>query len=389
MIFDIDTLQRVWGLMRSSIADPASNPVAAVMALAILATVLLLLVVLLAIALSRRSHGAEEGDELSELEALQQDSEGRSVLVQRIWRRRVAGVLIALAVVTLLVLGLGYTSTDSFCARCHSTERAFEAREEGAHAGVSCSACHEAGSLSGYVDAKSRGLENLYSEWAQRVGEGPFPSVVSDAACLNCHREIVEKTVVARSIRIRHFEVLESGYKCIDCHNTEAHGYDVARPRYPEMRYCILCHDGKTAPASCETCHPDDAGSAVRRSRRMFPKVNVVKEDCRGCHSVQPCIDCHGLELPHSRRFVSAYHARSAYADLDTCLSCHDLDVFCNDRCHNFAVERVASGDGLHRTGEEHGVGFLSRHATSGKDYCAQCHGDLICDYCHGEIPEH
>jgi Pyruvate/2-oxoacid:ferredoxin oxidoreductase delta subunit len=104
---------------------------------------------------------------------------------------------------------------------------------------------------------------------------------------------------------------------------------------------------------------------------------------------MKTCIDCHGIELPHSRKFVAGYHAGFAYKDLDTCLKCHDLYQFCSDeRCHNFRAGLV-SADGLHRIGWQHSP-IMQTHPSKPASYCAGCHIDPdVCRYCHADVPDH
>ncbi|MDO8847563.1 MAG: NapC/NirT family cytochrome c [Coriobacteriia bacterium] len=378
----LERVQQTWETLQTSLADPASNPLAAILGLAIIVLIFLILVIAAyVIVLGPERKAAAATDVTADSAAAKrQKTRKRDVL----WSFVLVGVVFA-----GLIAGIAYTSTDSFCARCHYTERAFESRAEAAHAGVSCRSCHEAGGVTTYLDAKARGLVNLSTQLTGSYSEEPTATTVADAACLRCHAEIAEETIVARSIKVRHSDIIDAGYHCIECHNTEGHGREVSRPRYPEMRYCIVCHDGSDEQSECSTCHPEDTGVAIRRSRRVFPKTDVVREDCRGCHSMQPCTECHGIELPHTRKFVAGYHARWAYDDLDMCLSCHDMDRFCNDvGCHNFSAD-IVSDDGLSRVDEQHAE-LMDQHPGLTAKRCAGCHGDPdVCEYCHGDLPEH
>jgi len=379
----LESAQQIWRTLQSSLADPASNPLAAILGLAILVLVFLIVVVVAYVVLLRPERTPRQKGETGApaLPEKRQKTRKRDAL----WSFVLIGMVLA-----GLTAGIAYTSSDSFCARCHYTERAFESRAASAHADVSCRSCHEAGGVTTYLDVKARGLVNLRAQLTGSYSEEPTATTVADAACLGCHPAITKGTIVARSIEVRHADIIEAGYHCIECHNTEGHGREVARPRYPEMRYCIVCHDGSDEQAQCSTCHPEDTGVAIRRSRRVFPKTDVIKEDCRGCHSMKSCIDCHGIELPHTRKFVAGYHARWAYDDLDLCLSCHDMKKFCNDvGCHNFSIDSVVSDDGLRRIGDQHGE-LMNQHPGMTAKRCSGCHGDPdVCEYCHGDVPEH
>lgn len=387
----LDTLARMWETLSSSLIDPASDPLAAVLGLAIIVLVLLIIIVMIS-AIVMGSPRRPEHDGLIDASHETYSKTARHTTDRAAKRKRdIIWTSILAGIVALVACtGVVYTSTDSFCGRCHYTEQAFESRDSGPHAEVACSACHEAGGVSTYLGAKARGLENLRTQIAGDVSAVPIPSVVADAACLHCHANVRTETVVARSIRVRHEDFLDVGYHCAECHNTEGHGQYVARARYPEMRYCITCHSASEQMSECSVCHPEDPGVAIRRSRRTFPKTNVVREDCRGCHGVQSCNECHGIELPHTRDFVTGYHAKWAYTDLEMCLSCHDMRKFCNDvGCHNFSVEQIVSEDGLRRVGWQHQE-LMDQHSGLTAQRCAGCHGDPdVCEYCHGELPEH
>lgn len=384
----IQGIQDAWDLFVSSISDPASNPVAALLGLAVVTLVLLIVLIALYLAVTHPSRKDRARAFEAAVPARQPPLVGDAAPGRR-KHRLITGVLVIALAAAGLVVASAYTSTDRFCAECHYTERAFESRSETAHKGVSCSDCHEGGSASDYLHSKARGVKNSGVQFLGLANEGPVFAAVSDAACLSCHDDLGSGSIIARSIKVSHSEILAAGYHCTECHNTEGHGREVLRPKYPEMRYCIICHDGTKASSDCESCHAVDPGAAVRRSRRVFPKTDVRREDCRGCHSMQSCIDCHGLELPHSREFVEGYHALKAYTELETCLSCHDLYAFCTGiGCHNFAREGIVSKDGLRRVGEQH-RSWAVFHGQPASN-CAGCHGDPnVCQYCHGEQPEH
>ena len=155
------------------------------------------------------------------------------------------------------------------------------------------------------------------------------------------------------------------------------------------MSQCIACHDTDNASAECDVCHSEDVGVAVRRLQRPFAQTLTGREDCRGCHEVESCNDCHGLELPHSQEFIDGYHARPALVETSTCLKCHDIKAFCNG-CHEFKVDGYGATS-WQKTHQNLGD-FTSWHANSrgpGLGAC-RCHDSdrqRFCDYCHGELP--
>ncbi|MDZ4064290.1 MAG: hypothetical protein U1E22_06420, partial [Coriobacteriia bacterium] len=99
--------------------------------------------------------------------------------------------------------------------------------------------------------------------------------------------------------------------------------------------------------------------------------------DCRGCHSIETCNDCHGLEMPHPREFAATgAHAKQAgFEGQRLCVKCHDVEKFCN-RCHQFGE---AHGGAAWRV--EHGP----QTAAFGREVCEPCHhrSKDFCALCH------
>ncbi|PKQ29274.1 MAG: hypothetical protein CVT60_06185 [Actinobacteria bacterium HGW-Actinobacteria-10] len=364
-----------------SLADPASNPIAAVFMLAVIVLFLLILVMLTFLALTLFTGAREEPIRRSPA-----DKDPRHV------RRRVTAQAVSAVMLLVAALyGWNYSASNEMCVRCHYVERAIESHESGSHAQVRCKACHVGPGVDGSVLARVRGLENLVKVISGRGDPAGYASAnVTNRSCLTCHEDIAQGVLLARSVRMRHVELLDIGHGCIDCHNTEGHGTSVRKPAYPRMSMCIGCHDGTRASAECETCHSEDVGVAIRRLKRPFAQITTSREDCRGCHSIVACNECHGLELPHSSQFIAGFHARKAFLEPSVCLRCHDVVKFCN-ACHRFSVTTVGATS-WPRTHANVGP-FVSWHANTpavGLGSCL-CHDDdrqRFCNNCHGPQPE-
>lgn len=385
----IDTIRG----MISSVANPAESPVGALIALGSATLVGLILVAIAYLVLVVTSDRGRRRWSEPLPQQTAQESSPRSQALHR--RRTVTWSIVALAVLAAAVSGWAYTSSDAFCQRCHFTSRAFESLAQGPHSAVSCAACHEGATVTSRISAKIRGIDNVRAQLAGQVSAGPVPAFVPDSACTACHSRSIEGTTTARGIVMRHSDLLDSGYACVDCHNTEAHGQSVARPVYPAMLTCIACHNGTGAPFECSTCHAQDPGVAVRRPQRYFRKAVITREDCRGCHSIESCNDCHGLELPHTRTFVEGYHALKAYRDKETCIGCHDIRKFCN-KCHHFRKGLDARpGETVAREHDSFIPWHIGRVNARPQDPCG-CHNRKvpdprrICTYCHdGTATDH
>ena len=141
------------------------------------------------------------------------------------------------------------------------------------------------------------------------------------------------------------------------------------------MSSCLPCHDGESATVDCDACHTGDIGRASQSDMRDYPKLAPMGEPttCRGCHRLDECNECHGLELPHSPDFVASGHAREAgFYRKELCIRCHDVSLFCN-ACHRFDPD----GD------SPHAGDFFSEHPY--EKGCG-CHGlarEVMCALCH------
>jgi hypothetical protein len=206
------------------------------------------------------------------------------------------------------------------------------------HAGTDCISCHQKPGLFGFVSYKLDRIDDVRI-YLSRKGSEPTRVDVDSEACLTCHKDEVSKTFVSRSIRVRHRDFLDAGQRCTLCHNTAGHGREVTNPKYPSMSLCTQCHNEKQVSADCRICHSKDVGTVITRGeeRALYPTVEIgPPTTCRGCHSVESCNQCHGLELPHPVEWMDqALHAReAAFEKKELCLKCHSL--FTCNRCHKF-----------------------------------------------------
>jgi hypothetical protein len=303
-------------------------------------------------------------------------------------------------VVGALLVGLGfawsYGTSDATCARCHTMNHAFVSRKTDPHANVACSRCHVAPGASGAFSTVVSGAGNLGVQLFKHPEDrATGEAQVQNASCLSCHENVTSGIVVAGATRMRHSDVLAVGYACTDCHGSVGHGPDgVAPARYPTMGQCVQCHDGTKATSQCAMCHSHDIGapSAQRAVATDIPKATITPDGCRGCHKMTTCINCHGIELPHSQQFKAGYHARKALLEPQVCMKCHDVATFCNG-CHQFTVK-----NGLPAGPHGDVNAFIAMHkgagpTTGGGDSSScSCHTkggprQALCDDCHATQP--
>lgn len=320
---------------------------------------------------------------------LDQRAESASGSDNSVWVTRIGVPLLFIAA---LVTGNLYAERPATCAQCHTSGKEAAALEQSAHAGVGCMKCHTPGGATGAVRRNVTYVRWFVTWMLLQQEPEPASGSVGDAACLRCHRAQTRGTITARGIRVRHEDFLEAGSRCRDCHNSIAHPNAVKEPSVPSMDACVVCHDGTTASSECDLCHVRDV--AIKpEEERGYGKLTVSgdRDSCYGCHNEAPCIQCHGVRMPHpagwsprDRVDPGLGHARDGFAKREICWRCHfetgkpfvPSDEACS--CHGLfgTMHNGASWvreHGLQATGVRGG----------GKADCFFCHGGDLCDRCH------
>jgi len=151
----------------------------------------------------------------------------------------------------------------------------------------------------------------------------------------------------------------------------------------PSMALCFGCHDGKSAPNDCITCH-----IVNRRYRKpefhdgLFPRHHrrmAEEEDykCELCHVERECKSCHAERRPlsHTPRFERSTHGRMATHDRRSCATCHET-AFC-ENCHSQPPPDHTSifmtAGGHRQAALIRGRSCLTCHRF--EEACAECHG--------------
>ncbi len=165
-----------------------------------------------------------------------------------------AGVLLFSA------FSLWWTSQPSFCNKCHVMNKYVATWEASSHAGINCEHCHINPGLFSFMGGKIAGLQVVANYITGHFDDTSFNAAVTNAACLECHEEILDKNVRDEDVGIivSHGEIIDSGGKCMNCHSTVAHGeaVPIGSATYPTMQTCLTCHDDVTAPLQdCSVCH--------------------------------------------------------------------------------------------------------------------------------------
>jgi hypothetical protein len=345
--------------IQAAFRNPQKDPRLTVIVLSIIAVFLLFLVALLLFLLTdapKRTEGEPT--------------------VRRRWIRRSILIGCVILAATALVAGDRFATSTSTCARCHETAAAVATWKTASHKDTACIDCHRTPGLFGIAQTRLQGLSNL-ADHLQGV-DTTGATVVTNGTCLGCHPDVGRGTATVRGVKVRHADFLRPTTLCVDCHSDAGHGATVgSRLRLPSMNKCLPCHDGTIAGANCSLCHVRDV-AAVRSLPSGYPKVHLTPQsNCGGCHSLEPCRQCHGLEMPHPAGFATAegHGALAAFAGKQKlCYKCHQ-ETDCR-RCH--------------QAFDAHGPDWGTRHALTPRATnlnCRDCHPGVaeavMCDLCH------
>lgn len=340
------------------LADPRAYPREAMLIAAIAALVLVLVVLSVLVI----------------IDVVRSRERRRNLGVRRRYRWFPLAVGSAAVVLALLLATLApnIPAVSGVCGTCHQVAPAVDAWRDGAHSDVSCYGCHSLGGVSGSLHAAARGAGRLL---------GVFSSAaVYGSRCESCHEEL-EQGVVGTVIRMRHSDVIDAGFGCVDCHPDAGHSareLSANRIEYSLMGVCLACHDGVIASSDCVLCHdcpPSD------RSDGQIVANTPAPVTCSGCHAADTernCIACHGLELPHPTPFFGE-HAGRAWNDPPLCMTCHD-------------EARSEPGCGCHGDVNLHGTytQWFPRHgpqALIAWPGGCNCHDASFCALCHIDSP--
>jgi nitrate/TMAO reductase-like tetraheme cytochrome c subunit len=343
---------------------------------------------------------------------------GRVLLEGRVPLAWLAGVIVVLGILFIAgIIGFSTENRIGTCdALCHIVKPEVAAYKQSAHyrAGVGCQQCHTKPGVFNYLIRNMQGLTNVFL-FVSNTYERPLTSYVGSANCVQCHpKSQIEKDQVVGNIRVNHKGLREAGYQCVTCHADISHPgtqLEVARVSQNKMSICARCHDGKTLPDTCSTCH---VGGAPAEEINVSIEGHVTSGQCRGCHQSKTfCAQCHnGLQMPHPKRWNRVHGGVVLNRGKTICASCHlKADPrFCID-CHGLRMPHPGgwtSGHGSYARKNEskcvkchgknsciachglqmpHPAGWVGTHpsrATSSPGVCTKCHSSSFCTACHG-----
>ncbi len=296
---------------------------------------------------------------------------------------------------------------EEVCTTCHD----FSAGEKGTPP-AACSTCHG----EGYVPT--------------------FPDGAKPHESLKATEKPTAMHIPTPNLKMNHKIHLDKGITCETCHGTLKDVTLATRDNaLPVMGTCLQCHDGRTAPSECRTCHltrPDgrlqttlSTPDGLVQLQPMGRYRNDAHDDawlknhatsakndeayCATCHEEKYCLKCHnGVSKPmkvHPNNWT-IIHPAAARRNDPSCSSCHRAQSFCLD-CHKrVGVAGADEFDGNHKGKAYNGsgklgkfhpdgwVGDLKNGAARGPDHhafqaqrnirqCAACHTENTCLTCH------
>lgn len=262
-------------------------------------------------------------------------------------------------------------ASPTFCLSCHGNSQVAKDLKSSVHAKLACQDCHQTPGLVGSVSYR---LEVGRMVVGQIAGmNANTGGSASRDACLSCHQGIVEKTMITKSIKMKHKEPIDGGYRCEQCHFGLAHNEP---KRTVAMSTCFDCHE-KGDSILCRTCHTNWAG-ATDYKLADYAKVNMPSDDmqCNRCHDTDKgkCMSCHKIAMPHSEQWNQGGHAMRGATDRALCAQCHT------------SGECVKCHPGMPGP---HPEGWIKAHGASSKlpkATCGTCHKLTYCQACHSDL---
>lgn len=290
-----------------------------------------------------------------------------SLLPEKI-KRTGSIIIVTFLTAILLLLLLDYiSSTKQLCLSCHSLNA--PAKE---HNHLECTTCHQDGGVSGWLTFKARQTFMLLNFRKYRQGERKI--CLPNKVCLSCHEEIYEETE-GKKVYVRHKDFINL-YPCINCHEEEVHAVYSSYPT--PMEECFKCHKDLSNQDKCLKCHKvpqslvDFLAVLKLRHGSNWMAVHGFKDTtyCKPCHSeTNFCTNCHS-SFPHEISFFPK-HGKEALKNVFECRNCH-LIIRCNE-CHG--------------TEMPHPYNWIETHAVKARidwDFvCIRCHTENSCLECH------
>jgi len=275
-----------------------------------------------------------------------------------------------------------YTATSDFCGSCHIMQKPYKSWKSSEHGkkDIPCVDCHYAPGKKGTLQAKFKGLGQLFTYLSSSDKEVRKPTFVDDRSCLasGCHlQEKFEnkKITYAKNIKFTHLTHKEKTIEgqtlaCASCHQ---HSKGTEHFEVPQ-KVCVLCHFKNTTfdegRSECKLCHialPTNPLQTRKKIKTRGTSTGLPMTHQSLEKAGVPCISCH-FEI-----FLGDGALKKG-----VCLDCHDMENTLKNktdkkRMHELHVtEQTASCFDCHQLIEHKKVPFIDPV----RSRCASCHPD-------------
>jgi nitrate/TMAO reductase-like tetraheme cytochrome c subunit len=280
-------------------------------------------------------------------------------------------------------------SSTSICGTCHATSKQYKSWQNSKHASTNCMSCHLRPGFGGRFLL----FFEIFSNLAKTLNNHNVAEVVfvDEDNCLACHDRIIDDVITKDNLRVSHSEIINAGWRCVDCHANVGHqSFTVgARLSTPSMDKCITtCHKSKhNAATNCRICHlrkPRVKPTNITTMGTLAHNKNWDKNHgmnalstCRVCHNKHFCRDCHFVNIPHESNWPDK-HGKKAITYSGSCNQCHKAK-FCNNTCH-------ANVSLPHSLPYRH---TKEANRKPGPGRCIVCHQRQNCVDCHAIHAQH
>lgn len=252
-------------------------------------------------------------------------------------------LLTALGIIMVSTTGLtAVVCSPQMCSSCHIMKPQTVTGQASAHSKIQCVQCHSGKGVGELFKTEWKVLKRVYAASTNKyLLPLELKEPVDNGVCLSCHT--FARTVTPRNdIIVPHSLHLQSGVRCIDCHQGIAHGrisqrqmtidgdFERWTPELgvqqmkPEnlrigMNDCIQCHTGRKQGAlTCQECHT----KITTPSSHEPPRVWLEKHGLEAAANLKECDKCHNYTNitgePTSETDITRYPRQN-----DFCQSCH------------------------------------------------------------------
>ena len=301
---------------------------------------------------------------------------------RKLRRRWVALIIVVVVVVAAAFVTAHFTSRSSFCDTCHEMNVYYASWQGSVHSTAQCRDCHIPPGTIAYIETK---LFSFREIWVHITSKAEPPLAVTreipNSNCLACHSNR-PRTIQLGNVTFSH--TVHQSQNCIACHVRLVHR-DVNPPYYKNpgaMSSCVVCHDGKTAPSTCSTCHtpPHEARgecSSCHNTQSWTAGSTAHPFALTGGHASLNCTDCHVSKpgvatIPGTTLAKADPACISCHGDhhngLTDCASCHTPQAWIpSSFVHPQVGPHVPSGEHPLQCTDCHTSGYATHH-------CTKCH---------------